>query len=678
MESIFSVYGDLFKELFVNRKGKFIKGFLIDLDGNECEIWFPYSLEAMRLIRTSALLAVPNFASIVISENEEEKLLKNELHFSVLQVKGKKVVHYTIEALKQNPERIELEKELSKLIKDWERSVSDDESPNLKIIVKADLTDREIFIPKLSKEVKIQFNSAEPVQGHEVYLLKDEIVERIINKGVVGKKTAVAVGKHKFYDNVRVFLDYEQLIRRHYGIFATTGAGKSNLTSNLMYQILANDELATNVVIFDVNNEYTTLLIDLLVQLKDSHIIILDHAYCGNNLSAYLQGHVDKRSAAAREFADTIVIPSALKKYRDQLATALEFLLADGRVKVFSQGFSMETFFNLVYALLEEIKFVGKGAKQKKKRLLAVVKEVENTFRETLNLSNNLTEPLFGKFLSLLDEAAEKVLKEEKEKFEDKLEELRERITEEVRKVLDTPQFTFSISLDGVVRLLSDDDKSLVILLASDDNHLRNFAHKLIMTMYQLRKSNGIIDPPVLFFFDEADLFIPRDASSKDDAEKEAIKRSKEACITLARRGRKYGLGLGVSTQRIAQNDTTIIAQLNTYFVSKLARKYDRQVIAETYGIAEEMLATAGTFVPGDWFILSSAATGIKNVPIPTHLPNAEDRIEKFLTETMQKVVEETKRRLEQFLKELAATSKTFAPLSEEEFRDVKPLVYPE
>ncbi|MGF1496771.1 MAG: hypothetical protein ACFB8W_08095 [Elainellaceae cyanobacterium] len=46
--------------------------------------------------------------------------------------------------------------------------------------------------------------------------------------------------------------------------------------------------------------------------------------------------------------------------------------------------------------------------------------------------------------------------------------------------------------------------------------------------------------------------------------------------MTLARRGRKFGLGIGISTQRIANLDVNTLAQSHTYFVSKLPRQYAR------------------------------------------------------------------------------------------------------
>ena len=678
---MFDITENILQRLFVNKNGRFLKGFLVDINGTECEVWFPYSLEAMRLLSIGSLLAVPNFAGIDVFASEEEKLLRREMHFSILQVKNKKAIHYTIESLKQNPASIELEKEFSKLVKDWERTLQDQESSNLKIIVRADLTEREIVIPNVAslekEEVKVSHNHMEPVQGHQVYLLNDEIVERVINTGVIGKETSMAIGKHKYYRNVNVFLEYEQLLRRHFGVFATTGAGKSNLISNLVSSLLENDMLSTNVVIFDVNNEYITLLIDQLLNIKDAHIVILEESYAGEALRSFLKGALDRRSEAALELAQTIVVPSALRSYRDKLALAIDHLLMSGKVKLYLEGYSIERLFlELRDFVSKEIKLAGRNAKQIRDSLIRLVDTLIGSFKEEADTSSNLSIPLANAIVALIDEIATQMFGDEKAKFEDKIEEVKGFILHIAEKVGKQQNYLFSIGPEGIFKILNDDEKSLVVLLSDDDNVLRSFAFYIIRSIYEFRKSQGIIEPPVLFFFDEADLFIPKDTATKDENEKKTIKLSKDACITLARRGRKYGLGLGISTQRIAQNDASIIAQLNTFFVSKLAKKYDRQVIAEAYGISEELLATSGTFIPGDWLILSSSATGIKNTPIPVHMPNAEDRIKGFLDNKLESLKEVWKRNLLEYLAKVHREQKVFSPLKEEELYDIEPILY--
>jgi DNA helicase HerA-like ATPase len=101
--------------------------------------------------------------------------------------------------------------------------------------------------------------------------------------------------------------------------------------------------------------------------------------------------------------------------------------------------------------------------------------------------------------------------------------------------------------------------------------------------------------------------------------------------MTLARRGRKFGLGIGIATQRIRFLDTSILAQPHTYFVSKLPRSSDRQAVAEAFDISEDMFRQTFKFRKGDWLLASFDAAGLEAIPVPIHTENADDKILDFV-----------------------------------------------
>ena len=136
--------------------------------------------------------------------------------------------------------------------------------------------------------------------------------------------------------------------------------------------------------------------------------------------------------------------------------------------------------------------------------------------------------------------------------------------------------------------------------------------------------------PLVSFIFDEADEFIP--GKSNSDSQKS----SKAAVMTLARRGQKFGLGIGISTQRIANLDVNTVAQPHIYFVSKMTREYDRRAIAEAFGISEDMFRQTFKFKKGDWLLASYDATGLEALPIPIHTEDANQRILEFVEQQTQ------------------------------------------
>jgi hypothetical protein len=188
-----------------------------------------------------------------------------------------------------------------------------------------------------------------------------------------------------------------------------------------------------------------------------------------------------------------------------------------------------------------------------------------------------------------------------------------------------------TIDLSGIWGALHDNKRTLMIFLGSE-NSLREFSETLGSHIYNRRRRNGIVDPATIFIFDEADIFIPGQAANATDEEKDAIRRSKKIATTLARRGRKYGLGLGIATQRITYLDTSILAQIGSYFVGRLPRMSDRQKITEGFGIDKDSLQS-GIRDVGDWVVLSHTAVGDRGAPLPVHFNNADERVVTFIKE---------------------------------------------
>ena len=72
-------------------------------------------------------------------------------------------------------------------------------------------------------------------------------------------------------------MDFEKLIRYHFGVFAFTGGGKSNLMSNVLRRIMLHTAEITQIVIFDISCEYTFLLLDVLADPNVNAKLILEH-----------------------------------------------------------------------------------------------------------------------------------------------------------------------------------------------------------------------------------------------------------------------------------------------------------------------------------------------------------------------------------------------------------------
>jgi hypothetical protein len=180
-------------------------------------------------------------------------------------------------------------------------------------------------------------------------------------------------------------------------------------------------------------------------------------------------------------------------------------------------------------------------------------------------------------------------------------------------------------SVDQVIAELNNDaSKTLMIITSEDANIMRQYARRIGNAIFNMRSRRAIISPIVSFIFDEADEFIPANAAG-------TYAESREIVETLARRGRKFGLGVGIATQRITYLSTNIMGQPHTYFISKLPREYDRSTVAEAFGLGKDDMKQTLQFRKGEWMLVSHDATGLDAVPIPIRADNAEQKIRQFL-----------------------------------------------
>lgn len=183
------------------------------------------------------------------------------------------------------------------------------------------------------------------------------------------------------------------------------------------------------------------------------------------------------------------------------------------------------------------------------------------------------------------------------------------------------------LSLETIIEHLNNrDNSSLFIIQSHDPDALREFASTLGDRLLENRRTTGATSPLVSFVFDEADEFI-RQQYERDSS----YARSTGIAERLARRGRKFGIGIGICTQRTRYLNTSVMAQPHTYLVSKMPRLTDRQAIQEAFGLSDEMFRQTFKFAPGDWILVSYDATGLKAVPIPIHAEDANERITHFL-----------------------------------------------
>lgn len=582
-----------------------LQGILINLREDaqtryQCEIWFDYTRQYMGQIREGAFLAVPNFSSDA-----------NCYRYTILEVVSILPIHY---GLGQNAQGYPgfVREAAKSAFTDWKDQENEVREDTTQIRIIAIPTNYEV-----NEDGEIRDESNLPMSGADVYFIDNELTMKIANLGIDSERDNIIKAGHLIReDAIETYVLVEELLQVHFGIFGFTGAGKSNLLSTLVAKLFEERTIKREplkVVFFDLMSEYATLALDLLTQ-KNACLIGLEVQTFPGEVIEYLSGDKDKLDAASEAMAKTSLLPKALKKYKNKLIYVYKNLLKNGKIKVYQQidsNMSLGRFIADYWATVN----AGSFAQGDRDTVLRSINQWNQ-------ITHNLQHPDTPQVLSTIRNAANNC----KANASKALQGLFDTLNRAYQDALNNPPLPSQsrITVHSLIGQLNDPkNDNLFIIQSHDPDQLRLFSNWLGNGCYEERRRRGQITPLVSFVFDEADEFIPQNPQG-------SYRSSTEIAMTLARRGRKFGLGIGIATQRITYLDTSILAQPHTYFVSKLPRKSDQDRIREAFGISEEMFRQTVKFKKGDWLLVSYDATGLEAVPLPIHTPDANKRLEDF------------------------------------------------
>lgn len=113
---------------------------------------------------------------------------------------------------------------------------------------------------------------------------------------------------------------------------------------------------------------------------------------------------------------------------------------------------------------------------------------------------------------------------------------------------------------------------------------------------------------PLLLVCEEAHRYAPQDSDLGFEPAKRALSR-------IAKEGRKYGISLGVISQRPSELAQTILSQCNTVFAFRMSNERDQAIIQATLPEASPAMFSALPFLGNG----EAVATG-EGVPVPMRL----------------------------------------------------------
>lgn len=578
----------------------------------QCRIKIEYQKDLMGLLEEGMLLAVKNFKHA--GEGTER--------FTLMEISRVWPEHFGLRGLSDHgyyPMQFEI---IEQSEEDWQ---TDDKS-TMMIQIDAIPVNYDLI---LKGDCTFEFSKgfSYPVVGSPVYLLNGDMINRMYNKkitdqlGIDTTKTSAdahadpRLGLIKMFEAdktvIPIYVDFEKLVRYHFGVFAFTGGGKSNLMSNVLRRML----LHTNdmkIVIFDISCEYAFLLLDVLADPNMNAKLVLEH-----------------RVDSTEHFYNSVVKP---REYEDDQRTkaGLEAIMNQGKLTYYTKPKQKIPTYS---QFMDELDDQRKDTVGKPHYINAIdaIHDAVRDYVEKQGLSEN--QQVNEAFIAFIDGFAREAV--EQFRVHDKSglyawATTRNTLADLFKKKSEKEDKSKAgLTVEGIRELLEDKTTNLVVLSISDPFTIKELAMSLTQDLLVRRKRKFVIKPYILVVFDEAQEFISQKEGGLDGKVSQHVE-------TLLRQGRKYGLGVCIATQRIAYLNTNALQQLHTYFVGTLPRPYDRMLVSDTFMIDKGILEKTLEFAPGEWLLSSYIATGIENVPIFIKADNAEKEIEKFLSQVKQ------------------------------------------
>ena len=576
----------------------------------QCRIKVEYQKDLMGLLEEGMLLAVRNFKHV---EQPSER-------YTLMEVSRVWPEHFGLRGLSDHsyyPMQFEI---IEQSEDDWQ---TDDKS-TMMIQIDAIPINHDLILNK-SCEFEFVKGFSYPVVGSSGYILNSEMINHMYNqkiaeqlnvdtsKTVEDASVDPRLGLIKMFEAnktaIPIYVDFEKLVRYHFGVFAFTGGGKSNLMSNVLRRLSLHTN-NTKIVVFDISCEYVFLLLDLLADPNISAKVILE-----------------RRIDSLQQFFNSVVKP---REYETDERTkrGLQCIMEQDKLAYYARPRQQVPTYS---QFLDELDG-QRGGNIDKPHYLNAIDQIHDAVLEYveehgLGENQKVTED----FVRHIDQAATETV--EQFKVHDKsglyawattrssiLDVIKKGQEEETRE-------TGGLTIEKIEELLEDKTTNLVCISISDPYTIKDLAIELTQNLLIRRKRKFTVKPYILLVFDEAQEFMPNltgGIEGKCSAQVE----------TLLRQGRKYGLGVCIATQRVAYLNTNALQQIHTYFVGTLPRPYDRNLISETFMVDKGILEKTLEFAPGEWLLSSYIATGMENVPIFIKADNAENEIEKYLKES--------------------------------------------
>jgi uncharacterized protein len=397
-----------------------------------------------------------------------------------------------------------------------------------------------------------------PSSGTPIYLADDSLLAGVLSRKQSGATGSATIGSLLTRDEgcVPVVLDVKDLVSTHLAIIASTGAGKSYLASVVIEELMSPYNRAA-VLIIDPHGEYNTL------QEIANHEEFAERVNGSRQGEKHPPAHRQRYHARARVYL------------HDQVKVRLNTLsLADLRYLLPGMTDKQHHYLGQAY---EQVRKAKKGQPWTAKDLKdAVIAVGQNKNEESSDDSGNST-------VAALSWKIDERLERNNFVF-DPFQHL------ELREILQPGQCTV-LQLDEV------DERDQQVIVAT----LLRRAYNARMETERHKVQPGdekYLPYPVFILIEEAHHFAPHDG--------EAV--STGILKQVLAEGRKFGMGIGLISQRPGKLDADVLSQCLTQCIMRIVNEVDQKSVATAVeGVGRDLLDNLPALSKGQAIVAGSA-----------------------------------------------------------------------
>jgi DNA helicase HerA-like ATPase len=400
-----------------------------------------------------------------------------------------------------------------------------------------------------------------PAIGDRVLLLGSDELRIIFDKS---NKSVIEIGRLQLDTELKAYIDVNEMLSKHFAVLGTTGVGKSSAVALLLQQIVkARPDV--HVLILDVHNEYKAPFGESALALSPRNMRLPFWMFNFEEL-------IDVVFSGRKDYVEEIdlladLIPQAKANYHAGPAMGASRTLAVKRPDSIGPRYSVDT--PVPYRMADLVSLIDVQMGKLENRAL-----ISHYKRLIARIESVSTDPRYAFIFERANVGGDTM-------------------AERIGHMFFKSHTGVPVTIFQLAGFPSEVVDSLVSVIA-----------RLAFDLGQW--SDG--GKPMLLVCEEAHRYISADKALGFGPTRRAVSR-------IAKEGRKYGVFLGLVTQRPAELDATILSQCSTLFAMRMTNDRDQALLhAAVPDTAADLLSFLPSLSTGEVFAFG------EGVALPTRI----------------------------------------------------------